>query len=158
MQKKALIKVIASVLCVLMVISVIPFASVSAMENWDTENVVYDKTTFGTKNYYNVISKKDYTLVPGAAVESEMVLNNSAGSRRQVMHIIEVDPSNPDVSVVPGYYGIDKDLTNVKNQKAAGVTETAAYYENNLGYNVVGGMNTALAYDSNAPYSYLVYN
>ena len=158
MQKKALIKVVASVLCVLMVISAIPFASVSAMENWDTENVVYDKTTFGTKNYYNVISKKDYTLVPGAAVESEMVLNNSAGSRRQVMHIIEVDPSNPDVSVVPGYYGIDKDLTNVKNQKAAGVTETAAYYENNLGYNVVGGMNTALAYDSNAPYSYLVYN
>ena len=158
MQKKALIKVVASVLCVLMVISAIPLTTVASLANWETENVVYDKATFGTKNYYNVISKKDYTLVPGAAVESEMVLNNSAGSRRQVMHIIEVDPSNPDVSIVPGYYGIDKDLTNVKNQKAAGVTETAAYYENNLGYNVVGGMNTALAYDSNAPYSYLVYN
>ena len=149
------VKVVAIFLSVLMLFSAVPMTAFAA---WADDNVVYDGTTFGTKGYYNVISKKDYTLVPGAAVESEMVLNNSAGSRRQVMHIIEVDPSNPDVSIVPGYYGIDKDITNVKNQKAAGVTETAAYYENNLGYNVVGGMNTALAYDSNAPYSFLVYN
>ncbi len=101
--------------------------------------------------------EKDYTLVPGAATETEMVLNNATGTRRQVLHIIELDPSNPDVSVVPGYYGIDKDITDVNNQKAAGVTEVARYYEEVLGYNVVGAMNTDLYYESNAP-RVLVYN
>ena len=148
-------RVIAVLLCVIMCVSVMPMAAFAA---WADDNVVFSGTSFGTNGYYNVISKKDYTLVPGAAVESEMVLNNAAGTRRQVMHIIEVDPSNPDISVLPGYYGIDKDLTDVNNQKAAGVTETAAYYENTLGYNIVGAMNTSLAYDSNAPIDFLVYN
>ena len=98
---------------------------------WD--NVVYDGASFGTNGYYNVISQKEYTLVPGAVTETEMVINNSSGTRRQVMHIMEVDPSNPDISILPGYYGIDQDLSDVNNWKAAGVTETVKYYEDNFG-------------------------
>ncbi|MBQ6540170.1 MAG: phosphodiester glycosidase family protein [Oscillospiraceae bacterium] len=153
MKRKLPSKIVSFALCVVMFVSLLPMSALAA---WN--NVVYNGTTFGTNGYYNVISKKEFTLVPGAATETEMVINNSAGNRRQVMHIIEVDPSNPDVSIVPGYYGIDKDLSDVNNHKVAGVTDVVKYYEDNLGYNVVGAMNTSLAYDSNAPIDFLVYN
>ncbi|MBR3145554.1 MAG: hypothetical protein IKF53_06685 [Clostridia bacterium] len=78
-----------------MLISLIPSAF-AAIPGWAENNVVFSGTLFGTNGYYNVISKKDYTLVPGAATETEMVLNNAAGSCRQVLHIAEVDPSNPE--------------------------------------------------------------
>ena len=112
---------------------------------------------FGTNGYYKIISKKDYTLVPGAAIEYEMVLNNEAGTRRQVIHVIEVDPSNPDVSIVPGYNQIDKDLSDQANWSHKELTDMAKYYEDELGYNIVGGMNTDLYYDTYAP-RILVYN
>ena len=159
MKSKLFSRTVAVVLVAMMLVSALPMTAFAAIANWEESNVIYDDSKFGTNGYYNVISKKDYVLVPGAAVESEMVINNSTGTRRQVMHIIELDPSNPDVSILPGYYGIDTDwATNTANQKAAGVTEVAAYYEDVLGYNVVGAMNTALSYDCNAPYSWLVYN
>ena len=153
MKHTTLSKVITAVLCVAMLFSLFPAV---VFAEWD--NVVYDGASFGTNGYYNVISQKEYTLVPGAATETEMVINNSSGTRRQVMHIMEVDPSNPDISILPGYYGIDQDLSDVNNWKAAGVTETVKYYEDNFGYNVVGAMNTSLAYDNNAPIDFLVYN
>ena len=119
--------------------------------------VINDGKKFGYNGYYNVISKKDYVLVPGAAYESEIVLNNATGTRRQVLHIIEVDPSNPDVSIVPGYNQIDKDLSQEANWSHKELTEMAKYYEDVLGYNIVGGMNTDLYYDTYAP-RILVYN
>lgn len=111
----------------------------------------------GTNGYYNVISKKEYVLVPDAAIEYEMVLNNSTGTRRQVIHVIEVDPSNPDISIVPGYNKIDTDVTKEENWSHAQLTEMAKYYEEKLNYNIVGGMNTDLYYDTKAP-RILVYN
>ena len=157
MNRKTTIRVITMLLAVVMLLSVIPVPAYAAIPNWADTNVVYDGKTFGTDGYYNVISKKDYVLVPGAAVESEMVLNNAAGTRRQVLHIIEVDPSNPDVSIVPGYYQIDKDLENEANWSHKELTEMAKYYEDKLGYNIVGGMNTDLYYSSYSP-RVLVYN
>ena len=157
MNSKTISRIAAILIAAIMFVCAAPTTAFAAIANWSDTNVVYDETTFGTNGYYNVISKKDYTLVPGAATETEMVLNNATGTRRQVLHIIELDPSNPDVSVVPGYYGIDKDITDVNNQKAAGVTEVAKYYEEELGYNVVGAMITDLYYESNAP-RVLVYN
>ena len=150
-------RVIAMLLCLVMLVGVVPMTAMATIPNWEENNVVFDGTSFGTNGYYNVISKKDYVLVPGAAVESEMVLNNADGTRRQVLHIIEVDPSNPDVSIVPGYYQIDKDLEDEANWSHKELTEMAKYYEENLGYNIVGGMNTDLYYDTYAP-RILVYN
>ena len=161
MKSKNFSRVMAVILTAAMLMGLFSVTAFATIPNWSEENVVFNGSTFGTNGYYNVISKKDYVLVPGAATETEMVLNNTAGNRRQVLHIIEVDPSNPDVSILPGYYGIDKfaaDPTNASNQKAAGVTAVAEYYDTTLGYQVVGAMNTALAYDNNAPFSYLVYN
>ena len=56
-----------------------------------------------------------------------------------------------------GYYQIDKDLENEANWSHKELTEMAKYYENNLGYNIVGGMNTDLYYSTYGP-RVLVYN
>ena len=159
-MNKSTTRVVALLIAVMTVISLLPISAMASIPDWDKNNVVFEGTAFGTNDYYNVISKKDYVLVPGAAVESEMVLNNAAGTRRQVLHIIEVDPSNPDVSIVPGYNKIDevaKDPSNQANWAHKELTEMAKYYEDNLGYNIVGGMNTDLYYDTMAP-RILVYN
>ena len=153
-------RVIAAVITVLMIACVFPMTAFASIPDWEENNVVFEGTSFGTNGYYNVISKKDYVLVPGAAVESEIVLNNAAGTRRQVIHVIEVDPSNPDVSIVPGYHQIDKvaqDPSNEAYWSHKELTEMAKYYEDNLGYNIVGGMNTDLYYNSYSP-RVLVYN
>ena len=156
-MRKTTMRVVTFALAIMMLVSVLPMAAFASIPNWEENNVIFDGTSFGTNGYYNVISKKDYVLVPGAAVESEIVLNNAAGTRRQVLHIIEVDPSNPDVSIVPGYYQIDKDLEDEANWSHKELTEMAKYYENTLGYNIVGGMNTDLYYNSYSP-RVLVYN
>ncbi len=156
---KTTIRVVAFIITVVMILGVLPTTMLAA-ELEATNGVIYENGKFGYNGYYNVISRKDYVLVPGAAVEYEMVLNNDAGSRRQVLHVIEVDPSNPDVSIVPGYNQIDKLAVNPTNEaywSHKELTEMAKYYEDNLGYNIVGGMNTDLYYDTYAP-RILVYN
>ena len=148
-------KILAMALALLMMVSVLPM-SVFASE--------FDSSVTG--DYFTVISEDRYALAPGAS-ETELVLNNAEGNDRKVVHYFEVDTKNENIEVLPGYYGIDKlDPDNLalegvtdKSQywKAEQLTKTVAYYEG-LGYNVVGAMNTALAYDSNAPYGYMVMN
>ncbi len=148
-------KILATALAVLMIFSILP------MSAFATE---FDVSVSG--NYYTVISENQYALAPGAT-ETELVLNNAEGSDRKVVHYFEVDTKNENIEVLPGYYGIDKlDPDNLKLDgvtdkakywKAEQLTKTVAYYEG-LGYNVVGAMNTALAYDSDAPYGYMVWN
>lgn len=148
-------RILSLALAALMIISIVPMSVFAASYDTSVSN-----------DYFNVISKNEYNLAPGAT-ETEMVLNNSSGTDRKVVHVFEVDTKNEGVGVLPGYYGIENlDPDNLalegvadKNQywKAEQLTKTVAYYES-LGYNVVGAMNTALAYDSNAPYGYMVYN
>ncbi len=125
---------------------------------------LYDTTV--SNDYFKVIEEKVYDLAPGAQ-EYGLTLNNANGTDRKVVHVFAVDTKNEDIQVMPGYYGIDKldpnnlpldgVLDKAEFWKAMELTKTVKYYEN-MGYNVVGGMNTALAYDSNAPYGYMVWN
>ena len=125
---------------------------------------LYDTSVSG--EYFKVIEEKVYDLAPGAQ-EYGFTLNNAAGSDRKLVHVFAVDTKNEDIQVMPGYYGIDKlDPDNLPLEgvvdkseywKAMELSKTVKYYEN-MGYNVVGAMNTALAYDSNAPYGYMVWN
>ncbi|MBQ7047999.1 MAG: phosphodiester glycosidase family protein [Clostridia bacterium] len=162
MKKKTVTKFLAGFLSVLMVM-VLSSVAVFAEDATEVEAVAEAGVnlsvgaSFGTNGYYTILTSKEWDLVPGAAIEREIVINNSTNDRRQVMHVIEVDPSNPDVSIVPGYYQIDKDLTKEENWSHKELTEMAKYYENNLGYNIVGGMNTDLYYNSYSP-RVLVYN
>ena len=139
-------KILALLLSVLMLVGVMPM-SVFA--------VAFDEAATG--DYYNIISKNDYVLCDGVT-ESEIVVNNDDGTRRQVLHVMEVDPNNTNVEVLPSYYQIDKDLTDASNWSAQIMEKQMDYYRDELGYNVVGGMNTALAYDNEAPYGVMVYN
>ena len=123
---------------------------------------LYDTTV--SNDYFTILDEKTYDLAPGAK-EHGLVLNNSDGSDRKAVHIFEVDTKNEDILVLPGYYAIDKlDPDNLpldgivdkaEYWKAMELTKTVKYYEG-MGYNVVGAMNTALAYDSDAPYGYMV--
>ena len=117
--------------------------------------IEYDESASG--NYYNVLSQKDFVLCDGVK-EYEIILNNDDGTRRQVMHVLEVDTFNKNVEILPSYYGIDKDLTNPENWSAHIMEEQMDYYRDELGYNVVAGMNTSLNYNKDAPTSFLVYN
>ena len=145
-------KFVSMALVLLMLLSAVPMSVFAA--------------TMGTDDYYTVISEEKYSLAPGAT-ETELVVNNKTGDDRKVVHYFEVDTKNPDIEVLPGYYAIDKldpdnlALDGVVDKKefwsAKELTKTVAYYEG-LGYNVVGAMNTALAYDSDAPYGYMVMN
>ncbi len=147
-------KFLAMALALLMILSVLPMSVFAA--NFDAAV---------TGDYFTVISEEKYTLAPGAT-ETELVLNNAEGSDRKVVHYFEVDTKNENIEVMPGYYRIDKlDPDNLaldgvadKTQywKAEQLTKTVAYYED-MGYNVVGAMNTALAYDSDAPYGFMVW-
>ena len=156
-------RVLAMVLCICMALSVVPMTALAAETNSgiaaQAANPLYDTSV--SKEYFKVISADTYTLAPGA-VEHEIVLNNGDGNDRKVAHVFEVDTKNEDLEVMPGYYGIDKlnpdDLSDSTYWTDKQLSQTVAYYENTLGYNVVGAMNTALAYDSNAPYGYMVWN
>ena len=146
---------LAMALVVSMIIAVLPMSVLAS---------AFDASV--SKDYFVVISEDKYALAPGAT-ETELVLNNADGNDRKVVHYFEVDTKNENIEVLPGYYGIDKlDPDNLplngivdKAQywKAEQLTKTVAYYES-MGYNVVGAMNTALAYDSDAPYGYMVMN
>ena len=109
-------------------------------------------------NYYNLIEKNEYALAPGAT-EYEIILNNNDATARNVLHVIEVDLTNDNISVMPTYFGIEegKDLENPVNWGVQELTKQAAHVES-LGYNVVGGVNTNLRYESNHPYGVLVWN
>ena len=156
-------RVLAMVLCICMALSVVPMTALAAETNSgiaaQAATPLYDTSV--SKEYFKVISADTYALAPGA-VEHEMVLNNGDGNDRKVVHIFEVDTKNEDLEVMPGYYGIDKlnpdDLYDSTYWTDKQLSQTVKYYEDELGYNVVGAMNTALAYDSNAPYGYMVWN
>ena len=145
-KRTPLVRVFALALSILLLLGMVPVTALAAS---------FDVGV--TDNYYTILSEKEYVLCDGA-VEKDIVINNESGSRRQVLHVIEVDPNNTNVEILPAYYGIDKDLTDSSNWSAQTMEVQMDYYRDQLGYNVVAGMNTALAYDSEAPSSFLVYN
>ena len=148
MNKHSFKSVVATIMMIMMVVGAMPIMAFAA-----------EFDTAATGDYFTVISENTYNLCSGAT-ETELVLNNADGNDRKVVHYFEVDTKNENIEVLPGYYGIDKlDPDNLALDgildkspywKAMELTKTVAYYEN-MGYNVVGAMNTALAYDSNAP-------
>ena len=128
---------LALALSMLMVITAVPttvFASVTYNHN----------SSSTTDSYYNVVSKKDWDISPGIS-ESEIVLNNASGTRRQVSHIMVADLNNEYVKVTTGYANMDTSVFDT-----ATVMEMAAAAESK-GYNVVGGMNTTLSWYNGYP-------
>ncbi len=132
-------KILSFALATLMVVSLLPMAVFADL-------VDYDQTiSTSTDDYYNVISKQDYQIAPGI-VESEIVLNNDDGSRRQVLFVMEADLNNEYVKVINSYNGM---VPEYGNYKTGVMSEQAAYAEANGYGNVVGAMNTCLSWYTN---------
>ena len=142
-MNKRISKVVAFMLCLCMVLSMVPMISApvsAAVEFTDSAD-----------GYYNVISKDDYELAPGI-VESEIVLNNDEGSRRQVAHVVEIDINNPYTKVMPSYKGMLEGLENA-NYGVQVMSEQAAWAEANGYGNVVAAMNLSLSWYTSTYYS-----
>ncbi len=143
-------KILAMTLTILMLASILPLSVFAAGNELNLGT--------GSCDYYNLIEKNDYNLAPGA-VESEIIINDDSGSRRQVVHVIEVDPNNENISVMPSFKNIsnDVDYTDDSNWGIMEMSKQAAYVEETLGKNVVGAMNVCLSWDFTHPYGLLVY-
>ena len=134
-------KLLSLLLAVVMIISIVPAAVFAA-------SVEYDETV---DDYYNVISKDDYELAPGI-VESEIVLNNDAGTHRQVAHVVEIDINNEYTKVMPSYKGMAEGLESA-DYGVQVMSEQAAYAEANGYGNVVAAMNLSLSWYTSSYYS-----
>lgn len=132
MKHSHLSKTLAMLLAVMLLVSVLPLNALAVKVEYDD--------SYGGSDYYKVISKKDWELAPGVA-ESEIVLNNEAGTRRQVLHTVAVDINNPYTKVIAGYKGMWPQAGNYGTQS----TSVQALEAEKLGYgNVVAATNTTL--------------
>ena len=122
----------------LMLFGTLPI-SVFAASGYDDSN--------GGSDYYNVISEKEWDIAPGVT-EYEQVLNNDAGTRRQVVHTAVIDVNNPFVKVIPGTKGMAPDENgNWPMGFGTQSTSTQALEAEKLGYgNVVVATNCSLSW------------
>lgn len=135
---KKIVSFVLTAVMVFTVFSVVPFSAFAA-------NDYTINSTTSTDNYYNLISKKDWDTAPGIS-ESEIVLNNDDGTRRQVIHVMEADMNNEYTKVIGSYAEM-----NTSKYQTATMDVQAAWVEDNWNLNVVGGMNTCLSWYSGYP-------
>ena len=138
MKSTILSKVASLCLAGLMLFGTLPI-SVFAASGYDDSN--------GGSDYYNVISEKEWDIAPGVT-EYEQVLNNDAGTRRQVVHTAVIDVNNPFVKVIPGTKGMAPDENgNWPMGFGTQSTSTQALEAEKLGYgNVVVATNCSLSW------------
>ena len=131
-------KIFKSAMALFLALTLLPinvFASVEFDVNGSDKN----------DGYYSVISKQDWDIAPGIS-ESEIVLNNDEGTRRQVLHVMEADMNSEYTKVIGSY----AEMNTAKYQTAT-MDKQAAWVEENWGLNVVGAMNTCLSWYTGYP-------
>ena len=139
-MNKTFKKILALMLGLVTLLSTMPLSVFAAYDYAHNEAESSD-------DYYDIISKKDWDIAPGIK-ETEIVLNNETGDRRQVIHLMEADISNPYTRVISSYTNMD-----TSNYAISTIPEHAAYIENVWGENVVGAMNTCLSWYNSAAYA-----
>ena len=139
MKKHALLRTLSLLLVVWMLVGIFS-PTIMAVS-------IYDQSQGGS-DYYNVISEKNWNIAPGVQ-ETELVLNNDEGTRRQVLHTAIIDVNNPYVKVIPGTKGMWPQAGNYGTES----TSTQALNAEKLGYgNVVVATNASLSWYSEAYY------
>ena len=139
-MKRKTKKLLAALLSVVVFIGVIPIDAFASFDYAHNEAESSD-------DYYDIISKNDWDIAPGIT-ETEIVLNNEAGDRRQVVHLMEADISNEYTRVISSYTNMD-----TSNYAISTIPEHAAFIENEWGENVVGAMNTCLSWYNTPTYA-----
>ena len=140
-------RILSLVLGVLMVFGTIATTAVPAFAS-----ITYNEDA-ATDDYYNLISQRNWTLASGIE-ETEVVLNNDAGTRRQVVHTVSVDMNNEYTKVIPGYKA-QADGTMIPQLGGYGTQSTSAQAlaAEELGYgNVVAATNAMLSWYTSSYY------
>ncbi len=132
-------RLLAMLLCVCMIMGL----ASTAMAGFDYAH----NEAASSDGYYDIISKKDWDIAPGIT-ETEIVLNNEAGDRRQVVHLMSADINNEYTRVISSYTRMD-----TTNYAISTIPEHAAFLEEEWGENVVGAMNTCLSWYNSAAYA-----
>ena len=127
---KIKVRTFSMFLCLMLVLSILPFY------------VFATKVDESKLPGYQVVSEQEWQLAPGIS-ESEIVLNNEAGTKRQVTHVVEVDPTNPYVRMIPSYKGMEEGM-NAGKYGTQIMSAQAKYAEENGYGDVVAAMNTCL--------------
>ena len=139
-MKQLFTRFLALMMTVVVFIGVLPINAFAGSIDYDVDACNDD--------YYKLISKKDWELAPGIA-ETEIVINNDDGSKRQVVHSVKVDMNNPYTEVIPGYKGMIPTHGNYGTES----TSTQAKNAEKLGYgNVVAATNAMLSWYDSAYY------
>ena len=103
-----------------------------------------------------LISKKEYAIAPGIT-ETDIILNNEEGTNQNKGYVMEIDLSNPNVSIKAGYKDYDGSSWGMQNcpDQAAAAEKQLKKTDSNA--NVVGIVN-ANFYNmaTGAPYGPLV--
>ncbi len=106
--------------------------------------VNYDETV---DDYYKVVSNQEWDIAPGIT-EAEIVLNNDAGNRKQVLHVMKADMTNPYAQVITSY----KEM-NFEKFGTSTMVEQTDWIQENMEGTVVGAMNTTLSWYTGATYT-----
>ena len=142
MKKSVISRILATLLVAVLLVGALPMSvfAATAAGGYNDAN--------GGSDYYNVISEKEWDIAPGVK-ETELVLNNDEGTRRQVLHTAIVDLNNPFVKVIPGTKGMWPEEGNYGTQS----TSVQALEAEKLGYgNVVVATNASLSWYTEAYY------
>ena len=118
------------------VVAMVPFTALAAGVDYN------HNASTSTDEYYNLISKSDWDNAPGIT-ESEIVLNNGAGTYRQVIHIMKADVKNSFVNVIPTYNEM-----NTSKYQTATMLDQALWIDQNMDGEVIGVMNCCLSWYS----------
>lgn len=100
---------------------------------------------------FSMTEEKNYKLISGVA-EKHFTINNKARNNQIRSYALEIDISNPDISIIAGYNDGDAD-----GWGRATVLNQAAALESKRGVNVIGGINgDFFNKDNGAPVGILV--
>ncbi|MBR4030729.1 MAG: phosphodiester glycosidase family protein [Clostridia bacterium] len=131
---KKQLRILSILIATMLVIGILPMNAFAANTGYSDSN--------GGSDYYNIISEKEWTIAPGVK-ETELVMNNDDGTRRQVVHTAIIDVNNSFVKVMPGTKGMWPEEGNYGTES----TSTQALNAEKLGYgNVVVATNASLSW------------
>lgn len=152
-MKTKQIRFLSAVLAVIMLIGIMPLGAMAAGINPGTGKVSAVTTESGKgmvgDDYNNVISQRNYPIIPGVT-ETNVILNDATGTNQNMCYAMEVDLSSSVASVMPSYKDMNPNVwgTQIMSKQAEAAEA--------MGYNVVGGINVNLSWESDEPIGMLV--